>query len=202
VAKKRRLLPDDAAPGEEAALKYFLRDDEKIALAWWFFCLWCADHKPAFSRQLENLAARVDRPITHVDGIQVALRFWELSMSSDPAFADQWREDREHVSEPEDWGELGGLIDELAWQEWLEWEPPEDEKRGELWGEGFKRKFGYTIEELAAATGLTVDEAAALLLRAAIVKDIKGTALAFVMWAAAAPDHKLMALADRLTLST
>jgi hypothetical protein len=200
VARKRRLLPDDAAPGEEAALVYYLRDDDqKIGLAWWSFCLSCADHKPAFSRQLEQLAARAGRPVTHVDGIRVALRFWELSMASDPAFAERWRSDRKSIAEPE--GELDWLIDQLAEQEWREFlkehHTPEQEKQGELWGAGFKAKFGFTLKELAEEKGLTVDQAGTLLVRAGIVHEITGIVLAFMMWAAAPRDHKFIALADQ-----
>jgi hypothetical protein len=205
VPKKRRLLPDDAAPGEEAALVYFLRDDDrKIGFAWWFFCLWCADHKPAFSRQLKQLAARVARPVTHVDGIRVALRFWELSMSSDPAFADQWRRERERIVKPRsfaaEWGELGQWIDWLAAEEWEQtrdrkW-TDEEKRGGDLWGEGFKRKFGQTLEEYIAATGLTWDQAGTIMIRAAIERDALDMASAFAMWAVT-PQNRIMVLADR-----
>lgn len=201
MPKKRRLLSDDAAPGEEAALKYFLRHDQKIAFAWWFFCLFSTDHKSAFSRQIEELAARIGRPVTHVDGIRVALRFWELSMSSDPAFADQWRVERENMPRPKpyEWGELGRWIDQLAEQEWRNRpvSTPEEKEQAALW---FRLKTGQTAEEFFGARGLTEDEAGEAIARQAIIIDMRGTALGLVMWTSASPRNKIIALADRALL--
>jgi hypothetical protein len=200
VPKKRRLLPDDATPGEEAALKYFLRDDQKIGFAWWFFCLWCGDHKPAFSRQLKQLAARVGRPVTHVDGIQVALRFWELSMVDDPAFAEQWRTNRCGIVEPapSEWRELGRRIREVAKEEWrTRAVTAEEKKRGEIWGEWFRLAAGKSFEEYIAEQGLSEDEVGTMFIWGIIIRDVVGMARAFAMWAAAPQDAKIMALADR-----
>lgn len=195
---RRRFLLNDAAPGEEAALVYFLRDDQKIAAAWWFFCLWCADHKPAFTRQLEQLAARIGRPVTHVDGIRVALRFWELSRSADPAFADQWKLNRQRIPEPErdQWGELGRLIDRLAEQEGREFEPVTDDKERE--------RLKLAMKILRQETGIDVDawmdkvpleQLAVLLDRFFVVCEIQDMACALSIWSAAAPDNRIMILA-------
>jgi hypothetical protein len=202
--KTNKLLPADASPGEKAALAYFLRDDQRIAFAWWFFCLWCADHKPAFSRQLELLAARAGRPVTHVDGVRVALRFWELSMSSDPAFADDWRMRRKSIAKPQgydEWGDMSRLINRLAVQEWERtrervW-TDEEKKGGDLWGEMFKLKSGQTLEEYIAKSGLTWDEAGTAMMRASIERDAVDMACAFAMWAASHHQSRIMALADR-----
>jgi hypothetical protein len=203
VARTQRgFLPKDAAPGDEAAFVFFLRDDRKIAFAWWFFCHWCAGDRPAFGRQLGELAARAGRPVTPVDGIRVALRFWELSMAADVAFADEWRSRRQNVSQPKgEWGDLGPLIDELAAEEWERerdrvW-TAEERKAGDLWGEGFKRKFGQSFADFVREKGLTRDEAGTIMIRASIEHDAVGIGCALTMWATAQTTSQIMILADR-----
>ena len=197
----RRSLPKNASRGEVAALEYFLRDDDqKIGFAWWWFCVRRANYRPAFSRQLKRLAARIGRPVTHVDGVLVALRFWELSMSADAAFADKWRGGRVSEGLPDlaEWGALRPLIDDLAEQEAgklraREW-TDEQKQRGELWGKEFERRYRTTVE--AFMEGLTTDEALAALSRASIEIDAVGMSRAIAMWAAASCENELIVLAD------